>query len=89
MKYSISLGRTINTGNYNSVKAEVWHEFDENTNTFAAYGCYQLPLEFVYGAGIFVSAMFAIIFALLFVIGCINEQFDVLNDDIKELKRRK
>jgi len=37
MKYSISLGRTINTGNYNSVKAEVWHEFDENTNTFAAY----------------------------------------------------
>jgi len=54
----------------------------------AAYGCYQLPLEFVYGAGIFVSAMFAIIFALLFVIGCINEQFDVLNDKIEELKRR-
>lgn len=37
MKYSISLGRTINTGNYNSLKVEIWHEFDENTNTFAAY----------------------------------------------------
>jgi len=37
MKYSISLGKTINVGDYNSIKVEVWHEFDENTNTFAAY----------------------------------------------------
>jgi len=45
MKYSISLGRTVNVGDYNSVKAEVWHEFDENTKHEQAYDVVKAILD--------------------------------------------